>query len=295
LIAFALAMLPLLLGMSCIGQCLYLVNHAVMDDYKKLLEKAKELMVWSGTSGLIQWDFETYMPKGGTEQRSMQMAALEQLIHEKTVDPGIGKLLVSVKSSPKFKDASDVERRNIHLIQKTYDEQTKLPADLVEKIAKEYAIAVDTWKRAKAAKKFAMFKPELEKTIDLIKQKAHYLDPSKPAYDVLVDLFEPGITVKQIAAVFEPLKKGLIPIIRKCVHQPTRPHRRAAKDIGQAHGLREVRHVPWTPRRDRTPVHGWHVRRRAHLHALPREKLPFLALCCAARGRPRSVRAERAS
>ncbi len=202
---------------------MHLVKLMVIADYKKLLEKAKELMVWTGTNNIIQWDFECYLPRGATEQRSMQMAALEELIHEKTVDPEIGKLLASVKSSTKFKDASDVERRNVHLIQKTYDEQTKLPADLVEKIAKEYAIAVDAWKRAKAAKKYAIFKPELEKTIELVKQKAHYLDPSKPAYEVLVDLFEPGITVKQIADVFEPLKKGLIPIIKKCADSKNKP------------------------------------------------------------------------
>ncbi|MEX2715800.1 MAG: carboxypeptidase M32 [Candidatus Sigynarchaeum springense] len=193
------------------------------DEYRKLLEKAKELLVWTSTSNIIGWDFETYMPKGGTEQRSMQMAALEQLIHEKSVDPEIGRLLTAVKSSREYKDASDEERRNVHLIQKTYDEQTKLPAELVEKIAKEYAISIDAWKRAKAAKDFSIFKPELEKTIDLIKQKAYYLDPNKPAYEVLVDLFEPGITVNQIASVFEPLKKGLIPIIKKCVDSKNKP------------------------------------------------------------------------
>ncbi|NMC08655.1 MAG: carboxypeptidase M32 [Candidatus Lokiarchaeota archaeon] len=193
------------------------------NEYTRLLDKAKELMIWSGTSAIIQWDFETYMPRGGTEQRSMQMAALEQLIHEKTINPEIGRLLASVKASPEFKDASDVEKRNMHLLQKAYDEQTKIPADLVEKMAKEYAIAVDAWKRAKAAKDFTMFKPELEKTIDLVKQKAHHLDPSKPAYEVLVDLFEPGITVRQIASVFEPLKNGLIPIIKKCVDSTPEP------------------------------------------------------------------------
>ncbi len=65
----------------------------MVEDYEKLLLIAKELLVWTGTNNIIGWDFETYMPKGGTEQRSMQMAALEQLIHSKTVDPEIGQLL----------------------------------------------------------------------------------------------------------------------------------------------------------------------------------------------------------
>jgi len=193
------------------------------SDYTTLLTRARDLLIWQSIQGLVQWDFETKMPSNAVDQRSLQMASLEQLLHEKSIDPEIGRLLDAVKSSNDYEDATEMEKRNIHLIQKTYDEQTKLPAELVEQIAKEYAIAVDAWKRAKTAKDFSIFKPELEKTIDLVKQKAHYLNPDKPAYDVLVDLFEPGITTDMIAGVFEPLREGIIPIVQHCVNSGNKP------------------------------------------------------------------------
>src|SRR5271157_13831 len=150
------------------------------ENYSKLLERAKDLLIWQSIQGLVQWDFETKMPSNAVDQRSLQMASLEQLLHEKSIDPEVGKLLDAVKASDEFNDATSIEKRNVHLIQKNYDEQTKLPADLVEQIAKEYAVAVDAWKRAKAAKDYSIFMPELQKTIDLVKQKAYYLDPGKP-------------------------------------------------------------------------------------------------------------------
>ncbi|MDI6847957.1 MAG: hypothetical protein QMD23_07535 [Candidatus Bathyarchaeia archaeon] len=51
-------------------------------------------------------------------------------------------------------------------MKKHYDEQTKLPEELVVEIAKQQAITVDTWKKAKATKNFSMFKPELEKLLN---------------------------------------------------------------------------------------------------------------------------------
>ena len=93
--------------------------------------------------------------------------------------------------------------------------------------AKQEAIAIDIWKKAKAAKDYTLFKPELEKVLDLRKQAATILmDVKKTAtpYDALVDIFEPKMTAEQIAVVFSELKTGLIKIIDKCVSSPHQPN-----------------------------------------------------------------------
>jgi len=64
------------------------------------------------------------------------------------------------------------QKRNVYLTRKNYDEQTKLPEQLVKEMAKQHAIAIDIWKKAKATKNFAMFRPELEKNIELSKKAA---------------------------------------------------------------------------------------------------------------------------
>jgi carboxypeptidase Taq len=134
-------------------------------------------------------------------------------------DPEIGALLDSIMRNPKYNELDEVQKRNIYLIKKQYDEQTKLPEDLVAEIAKQQAITVDAWKKAKAAKKFSMFRPELEKLVDLEKKAAEILMEVKETampYDALIDIYEPKMTAEAIAKIFNELQNGLISILKKC-------------------------------------------------------------------------------
>jgi carboxypeptidase Taq len=143
-----------------------------------------------------------------------------------STDPEVGKLIDTIMRHPKYEDIELIQQRNVHLIKKNYDEQTKLPESLVAALAKQQAISVDVWKKAKAAKNFSMFKPELEKIVELEKQVAEIFMKVKEtttAYDALVDIYEPKMTSKTISEVFNELREGLITIIKKCEDSPKQP------------------------------------------------------------------------
>jgi carboxypeptidase Taq len=201
-------------------------ESALIDDYNRLMEKNKEIIVLSSVDAIIKWDMETKLPPGAFGLRSQQLALLSQLDHRMTTDPEIGALLGRVEGHQQYRDLSEVQRRNVYLIRKFYDENTKLPEKLVAEMARQEAIAYDAWKRAKAAKDFSMFKPDLEKMFELKRQSAEILmEPKgvKTPYDAMIDLFEPKVTQDIIARVFDELKGGLIPIIRKCVGSTVKP------------------------------------------------------------------------
>ena len=196
------------------------------SNYEKLMSRAKDLVILQSARSIIEWDMETKMPPKGISLRSQQLAQLSQFEHRMSVDPEIGTLLEKLEKHPDYQSLSELQRRNIYLIRKNYDEQTKLPEKLVVETAKQQAIAIDIWKKAKAAKDYSMFRPELEKIIDLRKQAADILmDVKKTAtpYDALIDIFEPKMTAEQIAQIFNELKTGLIKIIDKCVSSPNQP------------------------------------------------------------------------
>jgi carboxypeptidase Taq len=195
----------------------------VLDGYEKLLSKSKDVTLWESVKSIMEWDFETKMPPGGMNQRSMQMALIEQIIHQRWIDPEIKALLAGVKQSPEYEDLGVEEKRNIYLMQRGYDRETKLPDDLVNAIAKQAVVCNSAWKKAKAMKDFSVFKKDLEKMIELVKKKAHYLAADMDPYDALIDFYEPGATAKVIARVFESLKNGLIPLIKKCVASKSKP------------------------------------------------------------------------
>ena len=58
--------------------------------YTELLRLARERALLASCANLLEWDEETYMPRGGAEHRGNQMALLAGLQHARTTDPRIG-------------------------------------------------------------------------------------------------------------------------------------------------------------------------------------------------------------
>ncbi len=139
----------------------------VESAYKELLSKTKDLVVLSTAEGIIHWDMEIYMPPKAVEQRSQQLALLSRIRHKIATDPEIGKLLKIIQTKADYQALEEVEKRNLYLINKSYQEQTALPEKLVSDLAMQEALTVNIWKKAKAKKDFNLFKPELQKLLDL--------------------------------------------------------------------------------------------------------------------------------
>ena len=195
--------------------------------YKKLLTRTKDLIVLSSAQSIIQWDMETMMPPKAVEQRSQQLALLSRISHKMSTAPEIGKLLNALLAGSQYDALSEVEKRNVYLIKKNYDEQTQLPEKLVEETARQQAITVNTWKKAKAQKNYALLKPELQKLVNLNRKTAEILMKVKATatpYDALIDIFEPKMTATTITQVFNALQKGLTALLKKIQNAPNQPN-----------------------------------------------------------------------
>jgi carboxypeptidase Taq len=195
-------------------------------NYKKLMEKFKDLSVFQSARGIVGWDMETMMPPKAIQLRSQQLALLSRIEHKMSTDPEIQKLLRNIARKKERNKLNNIQKRNVYLIKKRYNEQTKLPEELVAETAKQRAITVDIWKKAKATKKFSMFKPELEKLFELRKKAAQILMEVKGTatpYDALIDIHEPKMTTRTITKVFDELRKGLVSLLKKCEASPKQP------------------------------------------------------------------------
>ena len=151
------------------------MTEPLISSYNKLLKKTKNIVTLSSAAAILHWDMETMMPPRGIKLRSLQLAMLSRIGHKMGTAPEIGRLLEETKKHPEYGNLEPVHKRNLYLIQKSYDEQTKLPEELVVETSKQEAITIDAWKKAKAAKNFAQFKPELEKLFNLKKEVAEIL------------------------------------------------------------------------------------------------------------------------
>jgi carboxypeptidase Taq len=190
------------------------------------MEKEKNITILQSTESIVSWDMETMMPPKAIKLRSQQLSMLSLIEHKMSTDPEMGSLLEKITPQSEYDKLDNVQKRNVYLIKKRYDEQTKLPEELVAEIAKQQALTIDIWKKAKAAKKYPMFRPELEKLVELKKKAADILMKAKKTatpYDALIDIFEPKMTAEAITKVFDELKEGLVSILRKCNAAPKQP------------------------------------------------------------------------
>ncbi len=198
----------------------------ISGDYKELLSKIEDVAVLTTAEGVIHWDMETMMPPGAVEQRSMQLSLLTRIHHQMSTDPKIGKLLASIQANPESASMGQAEKRNIYLINKSYLEQTSLPEKLVAEIAKQEAITVNVWKKAKAQKNFSLFKPNLQKLLDLSMEAAEILmkvKETKTPYEALIDNFEPKMTADTITSTFNQLQGSLKQLLSKIQSSKNKP------------------------------------------------------------------------
>lgn len=189
----------------------------------KLKQHNKETALLEAASALLDWDERCYLPASGGEFRAEQSAYLAGMIHRRRVDPQIGDWLAELAAATAKEDphgdAATVARELRH----DYDKQVKLPASLVEELAKARSLGQQAWVEARKNNDFASFSPFLEKILHLRRSYADALGHNGCRYDALLDDYEPGATTEQVRAVLEALRQDLVPLVKAIVDGGRRP------------------------------------------------------------------------
>lgn len=189
-----------------------------LKEYDKLLARYKEMIVLRTAGDIVYWDMETKMPPSGLELRSEQLSLIGLINHKMLVDPKIGRSLDALEKERVLADMNEEQRRNVHLMRKYHDEESKLPDQLVAEMSKQQILSVGAWKRAKAAKDFSQFRDHLLKNVELKEKAANILmevKGTRTPYDALLDIYEPGMTTERISKVFKGMRDGLMRIMKK--------------------------------------------------------------------------------
>ena len=179
-----------------------------------LVHHLQETALLSTSNNLLDWDQETQMPAGGLEWRARQQALIARMVHERLSSMERGDLIAAVESDKAAMADAQIaalvrEARRDHV------KATKLPASLVEEMAKTSSIAKHEWAEARAASDFKRFSPWLVKLVALLRVQAdcYGFAAGGERWDALADLYEPGCTAKQVAEVFDPLRPRLQKLI----------------------------------------------------------------------------------
>jgi carboxypeptidase Taq len=190
--------------------------------YCELIARFKEVRLLESIGGLVGWDQHTYMPPRGGGHRAEQMGYLARLGHEKLTAPVIGELLGAIGRAAA---GDEIERANVSEIERVYKRAVKMPARLVEEIARTVSQAQNVWAEARKHSQFATFAPWLEKIVALKREEAQAVGYDESPYDALLDEYEPGATAAQITRVFAQLRADLIPLVAAIADSGKRPRK----------------------------------------------------------------------
>jgi carboxypeptidase Taq len=198
-----------------------------LDTLKPLTSRLLEIQHLSSAASLLSWDQETYMPPGGGQARADQLSTLHQLAHDKLVSPELEALLSQWIDSATGQ-ALDVpgdpwdepSRSLLREVWRDFSRAKKLPSDFVKTLSRECSLAQQVWTEARRKNDFKLFLPNLQTVVALKREETQYLGYKDSPYDALLDTYEPGSTVAQLAPLFAVLKSRLVPLLNRIMAAP---------------------------------------------------------------------------
>ena len=185
--------------------------------YQKLVARAREVALLDGTSALLGWDEETYMPRKALPFRAEQTAFFSGWSHRQFTAPEVGGWIQACEAQG-FATESD-EAANVREWRRHYDRQTKLPVALVEEFQHASTFARDAWAEARRRSEFAGFQPHLEKLLQLSRRMADHWGYAESRYDALLEGHERGARTAPLQKLFADLRPALVAILGPAVER----------------------------------------------------------------------------
>ena len=158
---------------------------------------------------MMDWDQQTYMPRGGAEARATHLGCLSRMRHEMFTSDEVQKDVIEAA-----KEASGDDQALLRVIKRDLDLATKLPSELVARKSKLAAIAHEDWVAARSANDFKGFAPTLEKMFDIAREEAEHLGYTDHIYDALTDQYEEGATAADWKAMYESIKGPQVELVK---------------------------------------------------------------------------------
>lgn len=178
-----------------------------MRNYSSLVEHFKKINHFSHLMSICHWDQATMMPSGGSKARSQAIADLSLFIHQLSTD----KTLID-KFNDAEQEALDKEQQaSLKEMKRDWLLSTTLPESLV----KEKSLAANHcehhWREQRQQNDWQGFCSNFSHVVELSQQEAKIRAEKLGGspYEALLDIYEPGMSCKNLDALFADLTSWL--------------------------------------------------------------------------------------
>jgi carboxypeptidase Taq len=181
-----------------------------LDELKTILAEVTDV---NRAAAVLEWDQDTYMPRGGVKPRSEQLSTLLRLAHVRFTSDHVGRLLSELEEETAGQPYDSLEASLVRVTRRDYDQDHKLPPELISEIAGASSMARPIWEKARRDADFKHFEAALEKNVELNRRMADALGYQDRPYDALINRYEPGMTTGELETIFAELKSAIVPLV----------------------------------------------------------------------------------
>nr|BBH94989.1 carboxypeptidase M32 [Thermogemmatispora argillosa] len=185
------------------------------EEINALLGYLQEISDLAALGALAAWDQNTALPEEAGDVRGAQLATLQGLLHERWTSPELGRLVARLEHVVEKEPFTDADRALVREARREHEKAIRLPRSLVEEMARVEAASFEAWRRAREQNDFASFAPWLSRTVALQREVADRYGYRETRYDALLDLFEPGLTVRKLEALFAPVREVSLALLKR--------------------------------------------------------------------------------
>ncbi len=192
---------------------------AIQPQFQDLKQRLGEIQDLEAAANLLYWDQTTHMPPQGAAARGQQLATLQQLAHEKLIDPAIGHLLAALTPYEQSQPYDSTEASLIRITRHNYERAVRIPSTFTARLSQHSAASYEAWAKARPANDFASIQPYLEKTLDLSREYASFFPEANHMADPLIAMSDEGMTVEILTPLFADLRSQLVPLVEAIISQ----------------------------------------------------------------------------
>lgn len=186
---------------------------------KEFLQELKEINLLEQALSILDWDIQTGMPEKASDARSEVNSYLYSLYFSKKIGPKIKEAIGYFSEHP-----NELSTTGKIVFEEEYELEHKVPKELMSALTAATSTAHVQWQKSRESRNFVDFKEALTKNIDLTKQLIIYWKKEEATdYDVLLNRYEPEMTVEILDRLFQQLKEGIMAIrktLKEKGHEP---------------------------------------------------------------------------
>jgi carboxypeptidase Taq len=191
----------------------------MIKDFDVFFEK---LIALEHAVNMFTWDLETGgTPPGAMEARSKTIAVLSAERFAMSISDEMRSFFTAVETAKKHNEAGNITLGIYRFAKKEYRRLICIPQDEYKAFSKLTTISYTKWEEAKNKNDYRIFSSYLQQVIDYQRKFIEYRKQAGMVfdnpYDILLDDYEPGMTVKKLDIFFFYLRGEVVPILQKII------------------------------------------------------------------------------